>query len=108
LKDLSEIMRQAQEMQARLAAAQARMEQASAEGSAGAGLVTVRLKGKGELSHVRIDPGLMKPGEEEIVEDLVKAAHADARRKLEEEVAKAMQEATGGLGGLMPGFKLPF
>lgn len=108
MKDLSDIMRQAQEMQARLAAAQAKMEQVSAEGAAGAGLVTVRLRGKGELAAVRIDPSLMKPGEEEILEDLVKAAHADARRKLEDEVAKMMQEATGGLAGLMPGFKLPF
>lgn len=108
MKDLSEIMRQAQEMQARLAAAQAKMEQASAEGSAGAGLVTVQLKGKGELVGVKIDASLMKPGEEEIVEDLVKAAHADAKRKLEEAVGQAMQDVTGGLGGLMPGFKLPF
>lgn len=108
MKDLSDIMRQAQQMQARLAEAQEKMEQVAAEGSAGAGLVVVRLKGKGELESVRIDASLMKPGEEEIVEDLVKAAHADAKRKLEEQVARVMQEATGGLGGMMPGFKLPF
>ncbi len=108
MKDLSEIMRQAQQMQARLAEAQERMEQLTAEGAAGAGLVTVRLKGKGELDSIRIDPSLMAAGEQEILEDLIKAAHADARRRLDEAMTKAMQEATGGLGGLMPGFKLPF
>src|SRR5688572_24508856 len=101
-------MRQAQQMQARLAEAQQRMELVTAEGSSGAGLVQVRLKGKGELDAVRIDPSLMKAGEEEILEDLVKAAHADARRKLDDAVAEVMKEATGGLGGMMPGFKLPF
>jgi len=108
LKDLSDIMRQAQQMQARLAEAQEQMETIVAEGSSGAGLVTVRLKGKGELEALRVDPSLMVPGEAEILEDLVKAAHADARRKLEEAMSAAMQQATGGLAGMMPGFKLPF
>jgi nucleoid-associated protein EbfC len=108
MKDLADIMRQAQVMQQKLAEAQQRVESVTAEGSAGAGLVTVRLRGKGELDAVRIDPSLMVPGETEIVEDLVKAAHADARRRLDEEVERAMREATGGMGGLMPGFKLPF
>jgi DNA-binding YbaB/EbfC family protein len=108
MKDLADIMRQAQAMQQKLAEAQQRIESVTAEGSAGAGLVKVRLKGKGELDCVSIDPSLLAPGEREIVEDLVKAAHADARRRLEEEVERAMREATGGLGGMMPGFKLPF
>lgn len=108
MKDLSDIMRQAQQMQARLAEAQEKVEQITAEGSAGAGMVKVVLKGKGDLEGVTIDPALMVPAEREILEDLLKAAHSDARRKLEEAVAKQMQEATGGLAGLMPGFKLPF
>lgn len=108
MKDLSDIMRQAQQMQARLAEAQEKVEQITAEGSSGAGLVKVVLKGKGELQGVVIDPSLMVPAEREILEDLLKAAHSDARRKLDEAVAKQMQEATGGLAGLMPGFKLPF
>lgn len=108
MKDLSEIMRQAQEMQAKLAAAQEKMELLTAEGASGAGLVRVRLKGKGQLESISVDPSLLKPEDKEILEDLIKAAHADARRKLEEAVTQAMQEATGGLAGMMPGFKLPF
>lgn len=108
MKDLSEIMRQAQQMQQRLQEAQEKMEQLTAEGSSGAGMVKVTLKGKGELASLVIDPSILNPGDKEIIEDLVKAAHADARRRLDEAMADAMKEATGGLGGMLPGFKLPF
>jgi DNA-binding YbaB/EbfC family protein len=72
LKDLSDIMRQAQQMQQRLAEAQEKMEQITADGAAGGGLVTVTLKGKGELASLRIDPSLMAPGDREMVEDLIR------------------------------------
>lgn len=108
MKDLSEIMRQAQEMQTRLAEAQSKMEQITAEGSAGAGLVKVTLKGKGELVALKVDPSVALPNETEMLEDLVKAAHADARRKLDDAMEQAMKQATGGLAGMLPGFKLPF
>ena len=108
MKDLSEIMRQAQQMQQRLQEAQEQMEQITAEGSSGAGMVRVTLKGKGELASLTIDPSIINPGDKEIIEDLVKAAHADARRRLDEAMAEAMKQATGGLGGMLPGFKLPF
>ena len=108
MKDLSDIMRQAQQMQQRLQEAQAKMEEITAEGSSGAGMVKVTLKGKGELAALRIDPSLLTPGDKEMVEDLVKAAHSDARRKLDDAMAEAMKQATGGLGGMLPGFKLPF
>ncbi len=108
MKDLSDIMRQAQQMQQRLQEAQEKMELITAEGSSGAGMVKVTLKGKGELASLSIDPSLLTPGDKEMVEDLVKAAHSDARRKLEEAMAEAMKNATGGLGGMLPGFKLPF
>src|SRR5690606_36930969 len=101
-------MRQAQQMQQRLQETQARMEQLTAEGSSGAGMVKVTLKGKGELAALTLDPSILNPGDKEIVEDLIKAAHADARRRLDEAMTEAMQEATGGLGGMLPGFKLPF
>ncbi len=84
------------------------MDQLTTDGSAGGGLVTVRLKGKGELDGMKIDPSLLAPGEVEILEDLLKAAHADARRKLDDAMAEAMRQATGGMSGMMPGFKLPF
>lgn len=107
MKDLGKIMQQAQQMQAKMQEAQEKIEQVEAEGIAGAGLVKVRLKGKGALSGVSIDPSLMGD-ETEILEDLIKAAHADARKRLDEEVEKAMKEATSGMGGMLPGFKLPF
>ncbi|MEQ1783099.1 MAG: YbaB/EbfC family nucleoid-associated protein [Hyphomonadaceae bacterium] len=108
MKDLSDIMRQAQQMQQRLQEAQAKMEEITAEGSAGGGMVKVTLKGKGELFGLIIDPSLLQPADKEMVEDLVKAAHSDARRKLDDAMADAMKQATGGLGGMLPGFKLPF
>lgn len=108
MKDLSDIMRQAQEMQKRLQEAQAKMEEITAEGSSGGGMVKVTLKGKGELHALTIDPSILVPADKEMVEDLVKAAHADARRKLDDAMAEAMKSATGGLGGMLPGFKLPF
>ena len=108
MKDLSDIMRQAQQMQQRLAEAQEKMEQLTAEGSSGAGMVKVTLKGKGELASLQIDPSILNPGDKEIIEDLVKAAHADARRRLDESMAEMMRQATGGLGGMLPGLKLPF
>jgi nucleoid-associated protein EbfC len=108
MKDLSDIMRQAQQMQQRLQEAQERMDQLTAEGSSGGGMVKVTLKGKGELHALRIDPSIMTPDDKEMVEDLVKAAHSDARRKLDDAMADAMKQATGGLGGMLPGFKLPF
>ena len=108
MKDLSDIMRQAQQMQQRLQEAQERRELITAEGSAGGGMAKLTLKGKGELAGLVIDPSLLQPSDKEMVEDLVKAAHSDARRKLDDAMADAMKQATGGLGGMLPGFKLPF
>ncbi|MCU0730284.1 MAG: YbaB/EbfC family nucleoid-associated protein [Hyphomonas sp.] len=107
MKDLAQIMQQAQAMQAKMAEVQAKIEATEADGVAGAGLVRVKLKGKGELASVSIDKSLMGD-EPEIVEDLIKAAHADARRRLDQAMEDAMRAATSGFGGLMPGFKLPF
>lgn len=107
MKDLAQIMQQAQAMQAKMAEVQAKIEATEADGVAGAGLVRVKLKGKGELASVSIDKSLMGD-EPDIVEDLIKAAHADARRRLDQAMEDAMRAATSGFGGLMPGFKLPF
>jgi nucleoid-associated protein EbfC len=107
MKDLAQIMQQAQAMQAKMAEVQAKIEATEADGVAGAGLVRVKLKGKGELVSVSIDKSLMGD-DPEIVEDLIKAAHSDARRRLDQAMEDAMRAATGGFGGLMPGFKLPF
>ena len=100
MKDLGELMKQAQAMQEKLQAAQARLAETEAQGTSGGGMVTVTLKGAGELTKLVIDESLMAPGEGEILADLIIAAHADARRKLEARQAELMREAAGPLAGL--------
>jgi len=102
VKDLGSLMKQAQQMQAKLQEAQARLAETEIEGSAGGGMVRLVLKGSGELARVTIDESLMAPGEGEIVADLVVAAHADARKKLETTQSEMMREVAGPLAG-MPG-----
>lgn len=84
---------------------QQQLAETQIEGAAGGGLVSVTLDGKGNLKQVKIDDSLMKPDEREIVEDLLVAAHADAKTRLEETMQERMKELTGGLP-LPPGLKL--
>jgi len=107
MKDISQIMRQAQAMQAKINEAQKKLEAMEVEGSAGGGMVKLTLSGKNALVSIAIDPSLMKEDEREIVEDLIKAAHDDARRKLEDAQNEEMKGLSGGLG-ILPGFKMPF
>ena len=103
MKDLSNLMQQAQAMQEKLQEAQAKLAETSVEGSAGGGMVKVVLKGSGELRGVVIDETLFNPGEGEVLSDLIVAAHADAKRKLDAAQAEAMKAVAGPLAGL-PGF----
>jgi len=105
MADFMGLMKQAAELKSKMEAMQAELDQVEVEGAAGGGLVTVRLSGKGEMKGIKIDASLMKPQETEIVEDLVVAAHADARRKAEGLVQEKMKSVTGGLP-LPPGLKL--
>jgi DNA-binding YbaB/EbfC family protein len=107
MKDISQIMRQAQAMQAKINEAQKKLEAMEVEGSSGGGLVKLRISGKNALLGLTIDPSLMKEDEREILEDLIKAAHDDARRKLEDVQNEEMKGLSGGLG-ILPGFKMPF
>jgi DNA-binding YbaB/EbfC family protein len=107
MKNLAGLMKQASQMQAKMEEMQAKLEGLTQEGSSGAGLVTVVLNGKGTLKSVRIDPKLADPAETEMLQDLLVAAHADAKRKIEAVTAEEMQKVTGGLN-LPPGMKLPF
>ncbi|MCS6890140.1 MAG: YbaB/EbfC family nucleoid-associated protein [Rhodovarius sp.] len=107
MKNLTHMLKQAQQMQSRMAEMQAKLEAAEVEGQAGAGMVKLRLSGKGDLKRVMIDPSLMVPEEREVLEDLLVAAHADARQKVEAMMAEEMQKATAGIS-LPPGLKLPF
>ena len=105
--DFMGLMKQAGQMQAKMQELQAELDRIEVSGTAGGGLVTVTLSAKGELKGVKIDPSLFKPDEKEIVEDLLVAAHADARRKAEDVMQDKMKSLTGGLS-LPPGMKLPF
>jgi DNA-binding YbaB/EbfC family protein len=107
MKNLAGLMKQASQMQQKMQEMQAALESAEVEGQAGAGMVTVVLSGKGDMKRVKIDPKLADPAEMEMLEDLMLAAHADARRKVDALAAEQMQNATGGLQ-LPPGMKLPF
>ncbi len=107
MRDLMGMMKQARELQAKMQEVQERIAALEVTGSAGGGLVTVTLEGKGLMKSIKIDPSLAKPEESEILEDLLLAAHNDARAKLETRTAELAQEMTGGLQ-LPPGLKLPF
>ena len=111
MKNLGNMLKQAQQMQSRMAEMQAKLDATTVDGVAGAGMVQVTLTGKGDLKRVSIDPSLMAADEREVLEDLLIAAHADAKQKVEAMMAEEMQKATAGLnlpGGLPGGFKLPF
>jgi DNA-binding YbaB/EbfC family protein len=103
MKDLGALMKQAQQMQQKLQDAQAKLAEIEVEGSAGGGMVRLTLKGGGELRGVVVDEELLKPGEGEVLSDLIVAAHADAKRKLDAIQAETMQSIAGPLAG-MPGF----
>jgi nucleoid-associated protein EbfC len=105
MADFLGLMKQAAELKSKMEAMQAELDRMEVAGAAGGGLLTVTLSGKGELKGVRIDDSLSKPDQKEILEDLIIAAHADARRKLETVLADKMQALTGGLP-LPPGLKL--
>jgi DNA-binding YbaB/EbfC family protein len=105
MADFLGLMKQAAELKSKMEAMQAELEASEVEGVAGGGLVGVKLNGKGDLKGVRIDETLIKPGEKEILEDLIVAAHADAKRKVEALMKDKMQSVAGGLP-LPPGMKL--
>ena len=107
MKNLANMMKSAQQMQTRMAEMQAKLESTQVEGQAGAGMVKVALTGKGDLKRVQIDPSLMTADDREVLEDLIVAAHADAKQKVEAMMAEEMQMATAGMS-LPPGMKLPF
>ena len=104
MKDFGSLMKQAQAMQQKLADAQAKLAELSVEGTSGGGMVKVTLKGSGELARVDLDESLMQPGEGEVVADLMVAAHADAKRKLDVQQAEMMRDAAGPLAAMgIPG-----
>jgi DNA-binding YbaB/EbfC family protein len=105
MADFMGMMKQAAQLQSKMQELQADLEKTLVDGKAGGDMVSVTLNGKGELKTVAIDPSLLKPDEKEILEDLLVAAHADARRKTETLMQDKMKDLTGGLP-LPPGLKL--
>ena len=97
MRDFMGMMKKAAQLQSKMQEMQAELDMIEVEGVAGAGLVLVKLSAKGDLKHVRIDNSLMKESEKEVLEDLLIAAHADARRKAETVLAEKMKAMTGGL-----------
>ena len=102
MPDFLGMLKQAQELQSRMQAMQNELGNVEVEGISGGGLVAVRMTAKMEVKAVKIDPSLMKADDREVLEDLLVAAHNDARRKAELAVQEKMQALTGGLG-LPPG-----
>ena len=107
MKNLGNLLKQAQDMQTRMAEMQEQLAQTEVTGTSGGGMVQVTLNGKGEARSVKIDKSLIDPNEAEVLEDLVLAALNDARGKVDTQAAEQMSKLTGGLQ-LPPGFKLPF
>ncbi len=107
MKNLGQMMKQAQQMQTKMTEMQEKLVELEIVGTSGGGMVNITLNGKNELTAIKIDPVLANGDEVEVLEDLIKAAFGDARSKVEAEVAKRMSDLTGGLQ-LPPGMTLPF
>ena len=107
MKNLDQMMKQAQQMQAKMAEMQEGLEALEISGAAGGGLVSVILNGKGEMRAIKIDPSLVNVDEVEVLEDLVTAAFNDAKAKVEAHMQEEMAKLTGGLN-LPPGMNLPY
>ncbi|MCL2384669.1 MAG: YbaB/EbfC family nucleoid-associated protein [Alphaproteobacteria bacterium] len=107
MHDMLGLMKQAQEMQAKMQELQLELEGLEVEGQAGGGMVRVTLTAKGRMKGVAIDDQLLKVDDKVILEDLIVVAHEDARKKAERLMEEKMKGLTAGLP-LPPGLKLPF
>jgi len=107
MKNIGQMMKQAQEMQTKMQEMHDKLADIELSGTSGAGMVTVTLNGKAEMRRVKIDPSLFNSNDAEVVEDLIVAAFADAKKKLDVVLAEEMSKVTGGLD-LPPGMTLPF
>jgi DNA-binding YbaB/EbfC family protein len=107
MKNLGQMLKQAQAMQSKMAEMQEKLAAMEMTGTSGGGMVTVSLNGKNQMRSVKIDPSLVDPKDTEMLEDLIVAAFNDAKTKLDAHMAEEMAKITGGLQ-LPPGVKLPF
>jgi DNA-binding YbaB/EbfC family protein len=95
--NIQQMMKQAQQMQARM---QKQMEETRVEATAGGGMVTVVMNGAKQVQSIKIDPEAVSKEDVEMLQDLILAALNDAHKKVEDELQKAM-------GGMMGGMKIP-
>ncbi|MBP2315146.1 YbaB/EbfC family nucleoid-associated protein [Azospirillum soli] len=107
MKNLGQMMKQAQQMQTKMAEMQNRLGEVEVTGQSGAGMVQVTINGKSEMKKVKLDKSIVDPNDTEMLEDLIVAAFNDAKTKAEQLVAEETQKMMGGLK-LPPGMKLPF
>ncbi|MHA1107935.1 MAG: YbaB/EbfC family nucleoid-associated protein [Alphaproteobacteria bacterium] len=107
MKNLGQMMKQAQQMQVKMQEMQEKLAAVEVTGASGGGMVRITLNGKGEMRGIKIDPSLFNGDDAEVVEDLIVAAFSDAKSKVEAHVAEEMSKVTGGLN-LPPGMNLPF
>lgn len=107
MKNLGQLMKQAQQVQQKMQDMQTQLAGVEIDGAAGGGMVKVTLNGKSEVKRVKIEPSMLNPSDVEIVEDLIVAAFNDAKGKVEAYVQDEMKKITGGLQ-LPPGMNLPF
>ena len=105
--NIQKMMKQAQDMQNKIGALQAKVESEEMDGAAGGGMVTLRINGKHDLLKINIDASLLKVEEKEMLEDLIVAAFNDAKNKMDESTTSQMSALTGSLN-LPAGMKLPF
>ena len=106
MTDFSKVLEQAKEMQNKMKETQESLKKIEVEGISGGGLIKVCLNGDGELIKLNISPQIMKESKE-IIEDLIIAAHTDAKKKLKNKASEELSKITGGIA-LPPGFKWPF
>ena len=107
MKNLGQLMKQAQAMQTKMAEMQAQLEAVEMIGVSGGGMVQLTLNGKGDVKRVKLDKAVVDPADVEVLEDLIVAAFNDARTKVNAHAEAEMQKLTGGLN-LPGGMKLPF
>ncbi len=107
MKNIGNMMKQAQQMQAKMQEMQAGLDNVEMSGQSGAGMVTVTVNGKGEMKKIKLEKAIVDPEEIEVLEDLIMAAFNDAKKKVEAHVAEETSKLMGGLK-LPPGIKLPF
>ena len=107
MNNFNNMIKQAQELQQKMADAQQKVETPEAEGVAGGGIVKVTINGKNNVTSINIDDSVIDKNEKEILEDLIMAAFNDAKEKIQKKIADEMSSVTGGLK-LPPGMKLPF